>query len=77
MRPTPEFPRGHVSGRILDTTHITHSIIERLLIIPLPHQKGLVHNPLVCQPNVEKPQQADRVTSPISPSLPLTELPES
>ena len=60
MNPASQFPYGHVSGRALDTTHIPTPSYVCLLIITPPHQRGLMHNTLVCQPNVLKPQQGDQ-----------------
>lgn len=60
MNPASQFPFGHVSGRALDATHIPTPSYVCLLIIALPHQRGLMHNSLVCQPNVEKPQQGEQ-----------------
>lgn len=60
FNPVSQFPHGHVSGRALDTTHIPTSSYVCLLIITAPHQRGPMHNTLVCKPNGKKPQQGDQ-----------------
>lgn len=55
-----QFPHDHVSCRILDTTHIPTPSYVCLVIITAPHQRSLMHNTVVCKPNVGKPQAGDQ-----------------
>lgn len=63
MKFASQFPHDHVSGRAVDTTHIPTLSYMCLLIITTPHQRSLMHNTIVCKPNVGNHSQGTKETT--------------